>query len=141
VLECTDDYLWRAAKNVQTINVRDRATICRELVKVIDNISEEAYAAVLQTVSILRVSGYADKSDAYQVARILELRGTQNSADILQHCDEIVKIWSGSKQRVTPADLLQFLRSYGGAKAAALSEDGFYRMAALIMEMKRQNGQ
>ena len=115
--------------------------ICRELVKVADNISEEAYVAVLRTLTILSVTGYEDKRAGYQVARILELRGSGNSEDIIQHCNEIVKIWTGTKQRVTPADLLEFLRSYGGVNAAALSQDGFFNIAALISQIKRQNGE
>jgi hypothetical protein len=109
VLECSDNYVRRAAKEPAShYNWQELLQLCRELTKVADSISEDAYGDYLKALSVLRWNGYADPNAAYQVARVLELRGSQTSEDIKAHLDEVVKIYIGTKGRVTPNDLLQF---------------------------------
>jgi hypothetical protein len=82
------------------------------------------------------------KEVAYQLANFIEARAaTQEDPNALHPAlDAAFRIYEGSEKRVTPKDLVVFLRS-GGASTRKLSDDGLFSMAALMWESKKDNGE
>jgi hypothetical protein len=94
-------------------------------------------------VIIMQIGGSADtaKEITYQTMNVVEARGkVDNDKAIDGSMETIAKIFSGSQGHVTPRDLNVFLRS-AGPTAKTLSDDGLLRMAAVIWEEKKANGE
>jgi hypothetical protein len=122
----------------------DQINVCNTMQSALGRPASVALARKMSNlVFIMQVGGSSDtaKEITYQTMNVIEARGqVDNDKAIDGSMETIAKIFSGSQGHVTPKDLNVFLRS-AGPTATTLSDVGLLRMAAVIWEEKKANGE
>jgi hypothetical protein len=96
-----------------------------------------------KAISLMQMNGSSDsaKELAYQITNVLEARGQLEDPKVFANSVEVVwKVFAGSQGHVTPKDLNILLRSEG-IDAPKLSDDGVFRLSAVIWEEKKARGE
>lgn len=129
---------------ILSLSYADTSAICEKMaIRIGSNPSIRALRALSKAISIMAMKGKInDIADtAYQYMRVVESRGQlSNDLAMMNTLDVVFKVYFGSEGRVTPKDL-NILLSNIGAGAEKLSDDGIYKLAAMLSVQKQDAGQ
>ena len=141
VVSCSSDGV--QGVGIATVSLSDTISICEKMARRIGhNPSVKALRELSKAMGVMRIQGYsADLSEcAYQFMRIVESRGQLNDDSAMVGTFGVVfKIYNGTEKRVSPQELNMLLSSMGSS-AASLSDDGLYRLAAMLSVKKQDRG-
>jgi hypothetical protein len=128
---------------IATVSLSDTVSICEKMAgRIGHNLSVKALRSLSKTMGVMSIQGYsADLSEcAYQFMRIVESRRQLNDDSAMASTFNVVfKIYTGTEKRVSPKDLNMLLSSMGSS-AASLSDDGLYRLGAMLSVKKQDMG-
>lgn len=138
---------WAANKEVPTSSVVENLSAIRDLRMVFGNTAHaiEFMPAVQKTQAILQsvrhMEGGSAKSEAYEMAKALEMKGAVKSPDqFMSQADMMTRAMVAMGSKVGASDFLQAFK-YGRSATAGWNEDFTYKiLPTLIQEMKTSGG-